>query len=73
VGKTYTWGNGKISFANNKLITTWANGTYRWFDKYTLDASWAGYSHILQFNSTYDTYIGVRKGDLEYGAGTLVI
>jgi len=74
-GKTYTWGEyGKITFnTNGLLITTWANGTYIWLDKYTVDATWSGYKHILRMNGTYDSYIALRVGDLEYGSGKKIV
>jgi hypothetical protein len=65
----YTWGEkGVIKFKNSgSLETTWVNGTYRWLDSTTVEASWAGFQHILKMNSDYTKAFTVRKGDIICG------
>jgi hypothetical protein len=72
--KTYKWGhgNGIIHFKNDFLVTTWAKGEYKWLDKYTLEANWVGYNHVLRMNESYDSFIAIRKGDFNVGTGRLL-
>jgi hypothetical protein len=73
IGKTYKWETdyGIIRFEEDHLVTTWGKGEYKWLDKYTLEANWSGYNHILRMNETYDSFIRIRKGDFSVGIGSI--
>ena len=63
----FHWGNnGQIELeADGLLKTTWGNGSYKWLDMYTLEASWRGNSHILRMNSDYTKFLSLRLGDID--------
>lgn len=70
VGKGYLWESGFIRFEpNNLLVTKWANGKYEFLDKYTVNASWDGFTHVLRFNENYTRYISLRYGDIDCISG----
>jgi len=67
---TYSWNSGWIRFQPNGLLATkWVYGSYKWLDSHSLEASWAGFTHFLRFNSTYTLYMSVRHGDNEFVKG----
>jgi hypothetical protein len=70
-GTAYSWGDsGQISFLEGGILkTTWANGTYKWLDKYTLQATWSGFTHVLRMDTTYSEYSSLRVGDVDYVSG----
>jgi len=71
LGKRFRWGtDGEIVFELSQLRTTWATGTYKWLDTHTVEASWAGYEHILRFNDRYTGFISIRKKDFDCVIGT---
>jgi len=73
LGKRFRWAtDGEIVFEPSQLRTTWANGTYTWLDAQTVEASWAGYEHILRFNDRYTAFISIRKKDFDCVLGKRV-
>jgi len=75
LGTSYTWDkHGWIRFeANSLLLTKWAQGSYEWVGSYSLHATWAGFTHFLQFNVDYSSFISVRLGDLDTVRGAVII
>jgi hypothetical protein len=72
-GKHFRWAtDGEIVFEPTRLRTTWANGEYKWLDAHTVEASWAGYEHILRFNDRYTGFISIRKKDFDCVLGIRV-
>ena len=67
LGTMYLWSShGWIRFeANGLLVTKWAQGSYVWVNSHSLHATWAGFTHFLRFNSTYDKCFSVRLGDID--------
>ena len=74
LGKIYSWGstNGVIQFDENRLLTTWAYGTYKWLNSHLLEASWNGYVHILKMDERYTSFISIRKGDFNITIGEVM-
>jgi lipopolysaccharide biosynthesis glycosyltransferase len=74
LGKVYSWGNtnGVIQFDENRLLTTWAYGTYKWLNSHLLEASWDRYVHILIMNESYTSFISVRKEDFDITIGSVM-
>ena len=69
----YKWNSGIIRFDKNNLLhTSWAIGNYKWLDKYTIEASWSGFSHVLKMNELYNNFISIRKNDIDYITGKLI-
>ena len=70
INATYTWGNGYIQLEPSGLLkTTWGKGTYKWCGEHALEATWAGYSHLLYFSADYEQYMSIRKGDMQCVSG----
>lgn len=73
LGKRFRWAtDGEIVFESTRLRTTWANGEYKWLDAHTVEASWAGYEHVLRFNDRYTGFISIRKSDFDSVLGIRV-
>jgi FkbM family methyltransferase len=74
IGKAYTFGDRYIKFLDyNNVMTGWGAGTYKAINDYVYEATWANYVHIIHFNSFYDEYVSVRRGDLDCIKGNLNI
>ena len=74
VGREYNWAKKDqiIGFSDGGVLhTPWAQGTYRWLDYNTVEASWSIYSHILRFDHTYSSFLSVRKEDLDISISEL--
>ena len=72
-GNIYTWGNGTLRFDTPELVTaTWGKGTCKWLNELTAEIYFAGYYHKLTFNSEYNSYTSIRKGDLNKHSGSLL-
>jgi hypothetical protein len=73
IGNIYQWNGGHICFNDNGVLDTkWSRGTYKWLDKYTMEANWCGCEHLIKMNTAYTSYISIRKGDLDYTAGNKI-
>jgi len=74
LGKTYSWSNsGFIHMEDNGLLVTpWINGSYQWINSHCACLSWAGFTHILKFNSSYTEFLSIRLNDLDIIRGNLV-
>lgn len=73
IEKAYVWDTGFIRFeANGLLVTKWAVGKYEWLDKYTVNATWSGITHVLRFNDTYSNFISLRIGDIDITMSTII-
>jgi hypothetical protein len=77
LNKKYTWltqsDKGIIEFLEDGVIrTTWGDGTYVQFDKYTIDVTWKTHSHILKMNSSYTSYVGFNKYSIECIKGDII-
>jgi len=75
IGRIYHWSNsGFIRMEQNGLlITAWMNGSYYWIDSYCASLSWAGFTHIVKFNSSYSQFLSIRLHDLELIRGNIEI
>ena len=72
VGLRYCWGaSGHIQLEKDRLLTTWAAGSYKWIDSHLAILTWAGYRHILRFNSSYTNFLSLRFSDLDTVRGNL--
>lgn len=73
IGKQFHWStHGLIRMENHGLlVTTWMNGSYQWIDSYSAILSWAGFTHIVRFNTLYSEFLSIRLNDLELIRGNL--
>ena len=73
LGKQFNWSNnGFIRMEKGGLlVTAWVNGLYKWIDQYCAILSWAGFTHIVKFNSSYTQFLSIRLNDLELIRGNL--
>ena len=60
VGKSYTWGSGRVGFAETRVHTTWAPGDYESLGSNWFRVSWNNYSHVVKFNADLTEYVGLR-------------
>jgi hypothetical protein len=66
----YVWRKGQIHLEDAGVLkTAWGRGTYKWHGSRALEATWAGYTHFIHFSPDYNSYLSVRKGDLECVSG----
>jgi hypothetical protein len=73
IGRKYDWCAGSIMFKDASTIETWWGvGKYKHLDEYTVEANWNGYSHIIVFNTSYTSYLSIRKNDLLLEQGSLM-
>ena len=66
INKKYSCGIGYIQFNDLDIITSWGKGSFDILDNYTVRVYWNNYYHILQFNSDYTKYIGIRTWPLDF-------
>ena len=73
IGKQFHWStHGLIRMENHGLlVTTWMNGSYQWMNPYIAILSWAGFTHIVKFNTSYSEFLSIRLNDLELIRGNL--
>jgi hypothetical protein len=73
IGIPFHWSShGFIRMENNGLlVTSWINGIYQWIDSQTVCLSWAGFTHIVKFNTSYSEFLSIRIDDLELIRGNL--
>ena len=64
VGHSYTWERAFIQFhKEGRLATPWVRGTYTVLDTHRVTAEWAGFTHILTFDTAYSQFTSVRTSD----------
>lgn len=54
--KTYTWGDGYITFLDNFEMNAFGKGTYKFIYDQTIVAHFGGKEHIIHFNKDYTTF-----------------
>jgi SAM-dependent methyltransferase len=59
-GKSYTWGSGRIRFADTRVFTTWAAGKCQSLGSNWFRVDWNNFYHVLKFNDDLTEYFGLR-------------